>query len=85
MKLIASPVEQKASPWSFIWVMMLTGEYVGVLSQATWSNSDIGGGLKLATSMNGHAACDLNNGRRGEWKTLIHGQNGLDASSRPAI
>lgn len=61
------------------------GEYIyKFVSKAMWSNADIGGGLKAGDKY-------LNEGTlyvavfhedgRGEWRPLVHGQNGLDATN----
>ncbi len=61
------------------------GEYIyKFVSKARWSNADIGGGLKAGDKY-------LNEGTlyvavfhedgRGEWRPLVHGQNGLDATN----
>lgn len=61
------------------------GEYIyKFVSKALWSNNDIGGGLKAGDKY-------LNDGTlyvaifsddgRGEWRALVHGQNGLDAAN----
>ena len=82
-----APVEQ-GKPVVFYMGDDARGEYIyKFVSKATWSNADIGGGLKAGDKY-------LNEGTlyvamfhedgRGEWRPLVHGQNGLDATNAEA-
>ncbi|WP_289116345.1 PhoX family phosphatase [uncultured Psychrobacter sp.] len=59
------------------------GEYIyKFVSKATWSNSDIGGGLKAGDKYLNDGTLYVaifNEDGSGEWKALVQGQNGLDA------
>ncbi|WP_435979873.1 PhoX family protein [Psychrobacter sp. DM4] len=58
------------------------GEYIyKFVSTALWSNSDIGGGLTAGDKYMNEGTLYVaifNEDGSGEWKALIHGQNGLD-------
>lgn len=80
-----APVEQ-GKPVVFYMGDDARGEYIyKFVSKATWSNTDIGGGLKAGDKYMNEGTlyvATFNENGRGEWKALIHGQNGLDASNR---
>ena len=61
------------------------GEYIyKFVSKALWSNSDIGGGLRAGDKYMNEGTlyvASFNEDGSGEWKALIHGQNGLDNSN----
>ncbi len=79
-----APVEQ-GKPVVFYMGDDSRGEYIyKFVSKAMWSNSDIGGGLKAGDKYLNEGtlyAAIFNEDGSGEWKALIHGQNGLDASN----
>ncbi len=60
------------------------GEYIyKFVSKALWSNADIGGGLTVGDKYLNDGilyVAIFNEDGSGEWKALIHGQNGLDTS-----
>ncbi|MBP2279310.1 secreted PhoX family phosphatase [Psychrobacter sp. PL19] len=61
------------------------GEYIyKFVSNALWSNSDIGGGLKAGSKYMDEGTLHVaifNDDGSGKWQPLIHGQNGLDAAN----
>src|SRR5690606_23417166 len=61
------------------------GEYIyKFVSKATWSNADIGGGLKAGNKYLDDGTLYVaifNADGSGAWKALVHGQNGLDTSN----
>ena len=77
-----APVEQ-GKPVVFYMGDDARGEYIyKFVSKATWSNADIGGGLKAGDKYLNEGmlyVAIFNENGHGEWKALIHGQNGLDA------
>ena len=79
-----APVEQ-GKPVVFYMGDDAKGEYIyKFVSKAMWSNSDIGGGLKAGDKYLNDGTLYVavfNEDGSGEWKALIHGQNGLDASN----
>ncbi|WP_201533781.1 PhoX family protein [Psychrobacter immobilis] len=79
-----APVEQ-GKPVVFYMGDDAKGEHIyKFVSKATWSNSDIGGGLKAGDKYLNDGtlyAAVFNEDGSGEWKALIYGQNGLDASN----
>ncbi|WP_201596775.1 PhoX family protein [Psychrobacter vallis] len=79
-----APVEQ-GKPVVFYMGDDARGEYIyKFVSKAVWSNSDIGGGLKAGDKYLDEGtlyAAIFNEDGSGEWKALVHGQNGLDASN----
>ncbi len=79
-----APVEQ-GKPVVFYMGDDSRGEYIyKFVSKAMWSNSDIGGGLKAGDKYLNEGtlyAAIFNEDGSGEWKALVHGQNGLDASN----
>ena len=62
------------------------GEYIyKFVSKALWSNADIGGGLTVGDKYLNDGTLYVaifNEDGSGEWKALVHGQNGLDTSNR---
>ena len=79
-----APVEQ-GKPVVFYMGDDARGEYIyKFVSKAVWSNSDIGGGLKAGDKYLNDGTLYVaifNEDGSGEWKALIHDQNGLDASN----
>ena len=79
-----APVEQ-GRPVVFYMGDDSRGEYIyKFVSKAVWSNSDIGGGLKSGDKYLNDGTLYVaifNEDGSGEWKALVHGQNGLDASN----
>lgn len=79
-----APVEQ-GKPVVFYMGDDARGEYIyKFVSKAVWSNSDIGGGLKAGDKYLNDGTLYVaifNEDGSGEWKALVHGQNGLDASN----
>ena len=79
-----APVEQ-GRPVVFYMGDDSRGEYIyKFVSKALWSNSDIGGGLKSGDKYLNDGTLYVaifNEDGSGEWKALVHGQNGLDASN----
>ena len=79
-----APVEQ-GKPVVFYMGDDARGEYIyKFVSKAMWSNSDIGGGLKAGDKYLDEGTLYVaifNEDGSGEWKALVHGQNGLDASN----
>jgi len=79
-----APVEQ-GKPVVFYMGDDSRGEYIyKFVSNAMWSNSDIGGGLKAGDKYMNKGTLYVaifNEDGSGKWKPLIHGQNGLDASN----
>ena len=79
-----APVEQ-GKPVVFYMGDDARGEYIyKFVSKATWSNSDIGGGLKAGDKYLNDGTLYVaifNEDGSGEWKALVHSQNGLDASN----
>ena len=79
-----APVEQ-GKPIVFYMGDDARGEYIyKFVSKATWSNSDIGGGLKAGSKYMDDGTLYVavfNDDGRGEWKALVYGQNGLDATN----
>lgn len=77
-----APVEQ-GKPVVFYMGDDARGEYIyKFVSKAMWSNSDIGGGLKAGDKYLNDGTLYVavfNEDGSGEWKALVHGQNGLDA------
>ncbi|MDE0842617.1 MAG: PhoX family phosphatase, partial [Psychrobacter pacificensis] len=77
-----APVEQ-GKPVVFYMGDDARGEYIyKFVSKATWSNSDIGGGLKAGDKYLNEGTLYVaifNEDGSGEWKALVQGQNGLDA------
>lgn len=61
------------------------GEYIyKFVSKALWSNNDIGGGLKAGDKYMNEGTLYVaifHDDGRGEWRPLIYGENGLDASN----
>ena len=79
-----APVEQ-GKPVVFYMGDDARGEYIyKFVSKAVWSNNDIGGGLKAGDKYLNDGTLYVaifNEDGSGEWKALIYGQNGLDASN----
>lgn len=79
-----APVEQ-GKPVVFYMGDDARGEYIyKFVSKATWSNSDIGGGLKAGDKYLNDGTLYVaifNEDGSGEWKALVHSQNGLDISN----
>ncbi|WP_201552746.1 MULTISPECIES: PhoX family protein [Psychrobacter] len=79
-----APVEQ-GKPVVFYMGDDARGEYIyKFVSKVTWSNSDIGGGLKAGDKYLNDGTLYVaifNEDGSGEWKALVHSQNGLDASN----
>ena len=79
-----APVEQ-GKPVVFYMGDDARGEYIyKFVSKATWSNNDIGGGLKAGDKYLNEGTLYVaifNEDGSGEWKALVQGQNGLDASN----
>ncbi len=79
-----APVEQ-GKPVVFYMGDDARGEYIyKFVSQAMWSNSDIGGGLKAGDKYMDKGTLHVavfNDDGSGKWQPLVHGQNGLDASN----
>ncbi|ERL55448.1 PhoX family protein [Psychrobacter aquaticus] len=79
-----APVEQ-GKPVVFYMGDDARGEYIyKFVSKAVWSNSDIGGGLKAGDKYLDEGTLYVaifNEDGSGEWKAMVHGQNGLDASN----
>ncbi|MGP4849164.1 PhoX family protein, partial [Marinobacter sp. 1Y8] len=77
-----APVEQ-GKPVVFYMGDDARGEYIyKFVSKAMWSNSDIGGGLQAGDKYLNDGTLYVavfNEDGSGEWKALVHGQNGLDA------
>lgn len=79
-----APVEQ-GKPVVFYMGDDARGEYIyKFVSTAVWSNSDIGGGLAAGDKYLDDGTLYVaifNEDGSGEWKALVHGRNGLDASN----
>lgn len=79
-----APVEQ-GKPVVFYMGDDARGEYIyKFVSKALWSNADIGGGLKAGDKYMDEGmlyVAVFHEDGRGEWRALMHGQNGLDASN----